>query len=99
MEFKFNKYNMKKFSGEFISLYDHLGHAAGGKLGKKVAYAAVKAGVKPIIKELKTSYYEGEIYTYPSEFLDEYFEPKQIKTKRVGSLLDELPPNDYQLDN
>ena len=89
----------KKYSGEFISLYDHLGHAAGGKLGQKVAYAAVKAGVKPIVKELKTSYYEGEIYTYPSEFLDEYFEPKQKKTKKAGSLLNELPPADYQLDN
>ena len=55
----------KKYSGEFISLYDHLGHAA------------AKAGVKPIIKELKTSYYEGEIYTYPSEFLDEYFKDKK----------------------
>jgi|TARA_B100000795_G_scaffold178554_1_gene135059 hypothetical protein len=74
--------NKKEWSGEFISLYDHLGHAAGGKLGQKVAYEAVKAGVKPIVKELKTSYYEGEIYTYPSDFLNEYFD-SEIKTKQT----------------
>ena len=66
----------QKYSGEFISLYDHLGHAAGGKLGQKVAYAAIRSGVKHQVKELKTSYYEGEIYTYPSEFLTEYFKNK-----------------------
>jgi hypothetical protein len=69
----------KVYGGEFISLYDHLGHAAGGKLGQKVAYAAVQCGVKHQVKELKTSYYEGEIYTYPSEFLTEYFEIKKAK--------------------
>ena len=66
----------KIYGGEFISLYDHLGHAAGGKLGQKVAYAAVKAGVKQQVKILETSYYKGEIYTYPSEFLTEYFKNK-----------------------
>ena len=63
----------KKYSGEFISLYDHLGHAAGGELGQKVAYAAAKAGVKHQVREVKTPYYKGEIYTYPGEFLTEYF--------------------------
>tara|TARA_R110000744_G_scaffold6800_1_gene23526 strand:- start:61 stop:282 length:222 start_codon:yes stop_codon:yes gene_type:complete len=66
----------KVYDGEYESLWDHLGHAAGGKLGQKVAYAAVRAGVKHKIKELKTSYYEGEIYTYPSDFLTEYFKAK-----------------------
>ena len=66
----------KIYGGEFISLYDHLGHAAGGKLGQKVAYAAVKAGVKHQVKILETSYYKGEIYTYPSEFLTKYFKNK-----------------------
>ena len=66
----------KIYGGEFISLYDHLGHAAGGKLGQKVAYAAVKAGVKHQVKILETSYYKGETYTYPSEFLTEYFKNK-----------------------
>ena len=63
----------KQYTGDYISLWDHLGHAAGGKLGQKVAYAAVKAGVNHQIREVKTSYYEGEIYTYPSDFLTDYF--------------------------
>ena len=63
----------KEYSGEYVSLYDHLGHAAGGELGKKVAYAAAIANVKHAVKEVKTSYYEGEIYTYPNDFLVDYF--------------------------
>ena len=74
----------KVYGGEFISLYDHLGHAAGGKLGQKVAYAAMQCGVKHQVKELKTSYYEGEIYTYPSEFLTEYFAIKEAKAVASG---------------
>ena len=68
--------NKKVYSGKFISLYDHLGHAAGGELGTKVAYAAAKAGVKHEVKQLKESYYTGEIYTYPSDFLNDYFNNK-----------------------
>tara|TARA_Y100000389_G_scaffold45983_1_gene40867 strand:+ start:23 stop:238 length:216 start_codon:yes stop_codon:yes gene_type:complete len=67
----------KQYTGDYISLWDHLGHAAGGKLGQKVAYAAAKAGVKHQIRELKTSYYEGEIYTYPSDFLTDHFKDKK----------------------
>jgi|TARA_B110000259_G_scaffold185945_1_gene236077 hypothetical protein len=74
----------KVYGGEFISLYDHLGHAAGGKLGQKVAYAAIQSGVKHQVRELKTSYYEGEIYTYPSEFLTEYFAIKEAKAVASG---------------
>ena len=68
----------KQYAGDYISLWDHLGHAAGGKLGQKVAYAAVKAGVNHQIREVKTSYYEGEIYTYPSDFLTDYFNKEVI---------------------
>jgi hypothetical protein len=67
------KTKQKQYTGDYISLWDHLGHAAGGRLGQKVAYAAVKAGVKHQIREVKTSYYEGEIYTYPNDFLIDYF--------------------------
>jgi len=68
----------KQYTGDYISLWDHLGHAAGGKLGQKVAYAAAKAGVNHQIREVKTSYYEGEIYTYPSDFLTDYFNKEVI---------------------
>jgi hypothetical protein len=38
LNFKIMK-ESKKYSGEFISLYDHLGHAAGGKLEMSIADA------------------------------------------------------------
>ena len=91
----------KTYSGDYISLYDHLGHAAGNELGQAVAYAAAKAGVKHQIRKLKTSYYTGDIYTYPSEFLNEYFGTKTPEPTKYpkGSLLNELPPSDYQMGN
>ena len=37
---------------EMVSLYDYLGRAAGSELGKQVATAAAKAGVKHEIREV-----------------------------------------------
>jgi len=56
-----------------ISLYDYLGHAAGPDLGKKVASAAAKSGVKSEIREIKHSGWNGPIMLYPRAFLDLYF--------------------------
>jgi len=56
-----------------ISLYDYLGHAAGPDLGKQVASAAAKSGVKHEIREVNHSGYSGPIMLYPRAFLDLYF--------------------------
>ena len=56
-----------------MSLYDYLGHAAGPDLGKKVAYAAAKAGVKSEIREVNHKGWNGPIMLYPSNFLDNFF--------------------------
>ena len=56
-----------------ISLYDYLGHAAGPELGKQVATAAAKAGVKIEIREVSNVKYTGPIMLYPKSFLDLYF--------------------------
>ena len=58
---------------EMISLYDYLGHAAGPDLGKQVASAAAKAGVKHSIREVNHRGYNGPIMLYPKAFLDLYF--------------------------
>ena len=63
-----NTKNMK-----MISLYDYLGHAAGSDLGKKVAYAAAKAGIKSEIREVSHVGYKGPIMLYPRQFLDNFF--------------------------
>ena len=58
---------------EMISLYDYLGRAAGPDLGKQVAIAAAKAGVKHEIREVSNVKYTGPIMLYPRSFLDLYF--------------------------
>ena len=58
---------------EMVSLYDYLGRAAGSELGKQVATAATKAGVKSEIREVSNIKYTGPIMLYPRSFLDLYF--------------------------
>ena len=58
---------------KMISLYDYLGHAAGSDLGKQVAIAASKAGIKSEIREVSHVGYKGPIMLYPRTFLDNFF--------------------------
>jgi hypothetical protein len=60
---------------EYLSLYDYLGRAAGGKLGKAVNEEAMKQGVSYKYREVKAHTYEGKILTYPKQFLVDYFHP------------------------
>ena len=61
----------KQYTGEYLSLYDYLGHAAGGELGRKIAYEAAKCNITIHTKQIKNSAYKGKIQMYPSDFLDE----------------------------
>ena len=65
--------NIKTENMDMISLYDYLGHAAGPDLGKKVASAAAKAGVKHEMREVNHKGWNGPIMLYPRAFLDLYF--------------------------
>ena len=56
-----------------ISLYDYLGRAAGPDLGKQVAIAASKAGIKSEIRAVSHVGYKGPIMLYPRTFLDNFF--------------------------
>lgn len=67
---------------EMLSLYDYLKKPAGGELGRKVAEAAMKEKILIGSKQVSNPKYKGEILMYPKEWLDKYFEVKQI---------DELP--------
>ena len=58
---------------DMISLYDYLGRAAGPDLGKTVATAAAKAGIKSEIREVNHVGYRGPIMLYPRQFLDNFF--------------------------
>ena len=65
--------NKTKENMKMISLYDYLGHAAGSDLGKQVAIAASKAGIKSEIREVSHVGYKGPIMLYPKSFLDNFF--------------------------
>ena len=68
-----NDKNKKEKNMNMISLYDYLGHAAGSDLGKQVAIAASRAGIKSEIREVKHVGYSGPIMLYPRQFLDNFF--------------------------
>ena len=65
--------NNKTEDMDMISLYDYLGHAAGPELGKKVAGAAARAGVKFQMREVNHRGWNGPIMLYPRDFLDNFF--------------------------
>ena len=65
--------NKKNENMNMISLYDYLGRAAGPDLGKTVATAAAKAGIKSEIREVSHVGYKGPIMLYPRTFLDNFF--------------------------
>lgn len=62
---------------ELVSLYDYLGYAAGGTLGKEVASAAVKAKEQIGKRAINNTRYKGEVLLYRKAFLKEYFDTKQ----------------------
>ena len=72
---------------ELISLYDYLGRAAGPDLGKQVATAAAKAGVKSEIREVSNIKYTGPIMLYPKSFLDLYFKGNLNEDKNGKQIL------------
>ena len=72
-DFKKLMKNIKNKNMEMVSLYDYLGRAAGPELGKQVATAAAKAGVKHEIREVSNIKYTGPIMLYPRSFLNLYF--------------------------
>lgn len=61
---------------EYVSIFEHQRTPAGRELGKKVATAAQKSGIRPITKLVETKTYQGPILTYPRSFLDNYFSTK-----------------------
>ena len=60
-------------SMNMMSLFDYLGRAAGPELGREVAQAAAKVGVKSEMREVANPKYSGSVMLYPKAFLDLYF--------------------------
>ena len=62
---------------KMMSLFDYLGHPAGGELGKQVYDAAYHLKVPVQTRHVQTKTYTGEVMLYPEGFLKEYFNSKQ----------------------
>jgi len=75
-----------------LSLYDYLGYAAGEKLGKEVAEAAIKAQVKIDTREISNPKYSGKVMLYPEDFLKEYFQTQQQSRIVLSSYEDDDLP-------
>jgi len=65
------KSKIKSYTGDYLSLYDYLGHAAGGTLGQRIAYEAAKCKVTIQNKKINNPSYTGRIQMYPNDFLNE----------------------------
>jgi len=65
------KSKIKSYTGDYLSLYDYLGHAAGGELGQRIAYEAAKCKVNIQNKKINNPTYTGRIQMYPNDFLNE----------------------------
>lgn len=76
---------------EYKSLYAYLGHGAGSKLGREVATKASERNLKlekvTIDEKLSPS---GFVYSYPVDFLDEFFNKKPSLEDRVKILEDKV---------
>jgi hypothetical protein len=73
-----------------ISLYDHLGYAAGKALGKRVAdYARIRK-VKYGTKYVENRAYKGAVHTYEQAFLEEFFEVERLYNPTVAATESEI---------
>tara|TARA_R110002020_G_scaffold136857_2_gene305484 strand:- start:197 stop:409 length:213 start_codon:yes stop_codon:yes gene_type:complete len=61
---------------EYYSLYEYLGRAAGSDLGAKVNEVATQTKHPFVTQQVSNHVYEGEVFCYTKEFLDEYFKNK-----------------------
>jgi len=58
---------------EYYSLYEYLGRAAGGDLGTQVNEVATKTKQPFITQRVSNPNFEGEVFCYTKNFLNEYF--------------------------
>ena len=84
---------MKNIDGRiYYSLYEYLGSPAGPSLGEEVNKVAIKQKQKFVQQHVKMKTYEGSVFCYTKEFLNEYFEYKQKESTNVEQVEeDDLP--------
>jgi hypothetical protein len=71
---------------ELISLYDHLGYAAGNELGEEVAYVAGVLKEKIGTRHISNTRYKGVVHLYRPQFLIDFFEAKKLGLPPVAAI-------------
>ena len=61
---------------EYYSLFEYLGYAAGGDLGTQVNGVATKTKQPFITQRVSNPGFNGEVFCYTKNFLNEYFKKK-----------------------
>jgi hypothetical protein len=61
-----------------VSLFDHLGYAAGKDRGKDVYQLALKLGEPVNSRQVETKAYSGKVLLYREQFLKYYFDEPSI---------------------
>lgn len=68
---------MSNALGNYMSLFDYLGKAAGTQLGAEVWTVAYGGKVPILSRFIKTKTYKGKVNLYPLDFLEDYFKYKK----------------------
>ena len=86
---------MKKIDGKiYYSLYEYLGYAACASLGEEVNQVAIKLKQKFVKQYVENSVYQGEVFCYTKEFLDEYFQHEQESLLKDFTIMDSVDLDD-----
>ena len=84
---------------KMLSLYDYLGYPAGKELGAQVAAYAKIRKAKCDTRYVSNPKYTGDVMMYEREFLDEYFQAKQVFEEDYTEINTQLMQDSFKNNN
>ena len=82
-----------------LSLFDYLGYPAGKELGAQVAAYAKIRKAKCDTRYVSNPKYTGDVMMYEREFLDEYFQVKQVFDEDYTEINTQLIEDGFKNNN
>ena len=84
---------------KMLSLFDYLGYPAGKELGAQVAAYAKIRKAKCDTRYVSNPKYTGDVMMYEREFLDEYFQVKQVFDEDYTEINTQLIEDGFKNNN
>ena len=84
---------------KMLSLFDYLGYPAGKELGAQVAAYAKIRKAKCDTRYVSNPKYTGDVMLYTKEFLDEYFQAKQVFEEDYTEINTQLMEDSFKNNN